>query len=159
MIIERKIELLTAYEQGKTVEVYYQPDGKWHKINHDIWDFENSLYRIKPAIDAKFKVGDTLVFRTAAEEPNPPRYKITEITEDSYKFDCLSPRPIEGVDITYINIKDVLWYFEIYDYASKTYFLAPTRRTMEQMDKEYASNHDTHKWLPVYHLGFKLKEN
>ena len=28
MKLEEKIELLTAFEQGKTVEIYHQPDGK-----------------------------------------------------------------------------------------------------------------------------------
>lgn len=135
MIIERKIELLTAFEKGKTVEIYHRPDGKWYKVNHDIWDFEDAVYRIKSDRDTKFKVGDTLVFMRVAGEPNPFRYEITEVTDDSYKFKHVSPSLIKEVDETFISERDVLWYFEIYDYISKRYSMHPTRMTMSEMDE------------------------
>ena len=46
MIIERKIELLTAFEKGKTVEIYHKPDGKWYKVNHDIWISKMALIEL-----------------------------------------------------------------------------------------------------------------
>ena len=67
MNLEEKIKILTAYEEGKTVETYYRSEGKWCKINQDVWDFEDGTYRVKSDRDTKFKVGDTLVFKNSEE--------------------------------------------------------------------------------------------
>ena len=68
-------------------------------------------------------------------------------------------RTPEYVEKEFINIKDILWYFKIYDHISKKYFIHPTRKTIPEMDEEFEANHDTLSWKPMYNLGFKLKEN
>lgn len=159
MTLEEKIKILTAYEEGKTVETYYRSEGKWCKINQDVWDFEDGTYRVKSDRDTKFKVGDTLVFKDSEEGLCPMTYTITDIDETNYKFEYTSPTAIEEVDKDFINERDVLWYFEIYDYISKEYSMYPKRITRAELEKEYASKHDTFRWKPIYALGFKLKEN
>lgn len=158
MTLEEKIEVIKAYAEGKPVEAYDTIFRRWFEKGTDTWNFDIEEYRIKSDETTKFAVGDVLVFKIAERELCPTRYKVIGVSDNYYEFDCTSPYSIKEADEDFINERDVLWYFEIYDYATKTYFLAPTRRTMEQMDKEYASNHDTHKWSPVYNLGFKLKE-
>ena len=143
MIMERKIELLTAFEKGKTVEIYHKPGSKWYKVNHDIWNFQDGTYRIKSDRDTKFKVGDTLVFKDSEEGLCPMTYTITDIDETNYKFEYTSPTAIEEVNKDFINERDVLWYFEIYDYISKEYSMYPKRITRAELEKEYASKHDT----------------
>ena len=157
--LEKKIELITAYAEGKAVEVYDKDSDEWFAKEYDAWDFDGYNYRIKPDETTKFAVGDTLVFMRVAGEPNPFRYKITEVSDNSYKFEHVSPTPIEEVDKNFINEQDVLWYFEIYDYATKKYSMHPTRMTINEMDEEFGANHDTLSWKPMYSLGFKLKEN
>jgi len=63
------------------------------------------------------------------------------------------------VEKEFINERDALWCFIIYDYVSKRYSICLFRKTMPEMDKEYAGHHDTLSWKPIYGLGFKLKEN
>lgn len=157
--LEEKIELITAYAEGKAVEVYDKDSDEWFAKEYDAWDFDGYNYRIKPDETTKFAVGDTLVFMRVAGEPNPFRYTITEVTDDSYKFKHISPISIEEVDKGFISEKDVLWFFEIYDYATKKYSMHPTRMTMNEMDEEFGANHDTLSWQPMYNLGFKPKEN
>lgn len=159
MTLEEKLEVIRAYAEGKPIEVYNEDEDVWEAKIYDDWNFEEGKYRIKPEATAKFKVGDTLVSIGAAEVQNPIKYKIMGVQQDYYKFDCVSPRPVEEVDEKFINITEVLWYFEIYDYVSKKYAMHPTRMTMNEMDEELASNHDTLSWKPIYALGFKLKEN
>ena len=159
MTLEEKIEVIKAYAEGKAVEVYDEDSDEWFAKQRNVWDFEEGKYRIKPKETAKFAVGDVLVFTRAAETSNPTMYKVIGIQQDYYEFNNMTPRPIEGVDIGYANIKDVLWYFEIYDYATKKYSMHPTRMTMAKMDEEFGTNHDTLSWKPMYSLGFKLKED
>lgn len=157
--MEKKIELLTAFEQGKTVEIYHQPDGKWYKVNHDMWDFQDGTYRIKYDIGAKFNIGDTLVFKASEEGLCPMTYTIIDIDETHYKFEHTSPTAIEEVDRDFTNERNVLWYFEIYDYISKEYSMYPRRITRAELEEKFAANHDTLSWKPMYSFGFKLKEN
>ena len=157
--LKEKIELITAYAEGKPVDAYDTIFQRWFEKGTDTWDFDREEYRIKPNEAAKFAVGDILVCKSDEGSEVVDRYEVTEVGQEYYRLDDMVSKPCEATELEFVNERKVLWYFEIYDYVSKTYFLAPTRRTMEQMDKEYASNHDTHKWLPVYHLGFKLKEN
>lgn len=160
MIIERKIELLTAFEKGETVEIYHKPDGKWYKINHDIWNFQDGLYRIKPKHTFKFKVNDNLVCKEDANKPSPTIYTVINIDDTGYilnggEFEK-SPEIIEE---SYISEREVLWYFEVYDYIAKKYTMHPDRATIAEMDEEFGDNLDTLDWIPIYNLGFKLKEN
>ena len=157
--LEEKIEVIRAFSEGKPVEGCNKEVGLWEDKVYDIWDFDDCKYRIKPEATTKFKTGDTLVFKGVAETPNPTMYKIIGIQQDCYEFNNMTPRPIEGVDIGYANIRDVLWYFEIYDHVTKKHFMHPTRMTMNEMDEEFGANHDTLSWELVYSLGFKLKEN
>jgi len=157
--LQEKIELLKAYKEGNTVERYDDTSNTWCKVIHDIWDFEDGTYRVKSDRDTKFKVGDTLVFKDSEEGLCPMTYTITDIDETNYKFEYTSPTAIEEVNKDFINERDVLWYFEIYDYISKEYSMYPKRITRAELEKEYASKHDTFRWKPIYALGFKLKEN
>lgn len=158
--LEEKLEVIRGYAEGKPIEVYNEDENVWETKIYDDWNFEEGKYRIKPSeATTKFKVGDTLVFMRVAGEPNPFRYEITEVTDASYKFKHVSPIAIEEVDKDFINERDVLWCFEIYDYISKKYYIHPTRMTIPEVDEELAANHDTLMWEPIYALGFKLKEN
>lgn len=159
MTLEEKIEVIRAYAEGKAVEVYDKYSDEWFAKEHNAWDFDVYNYRIKPEETTKFKVGDTLVSIGAAETLNPIRCKVTEITDNSYKFDCISLRPIEEADKNFISEWDVLWYFEIYDYVSKKFSMHPSRLTIPEMDNAFGANHDTLSWKPIYNLGFKLKED
>ena len=156
MTLEEKIEILTAYKEGKTIETYDKASNEWCEKIHDIWDFEYGQYRIKPNKSAKFNIGDTLVFKSSEEGLCPMTYTIIDIDETHYKFEYTSPSAIEEVDKDFINERDVLWYFEIYDYISKEYSMYPKRITRAELEKEYAANHDTLSWKSIYTLGFRL---
>ena len=65
----------------------------------------------------------------------------------------------EYVEKEFINIKDALWYFEIFDFISREGHIYPTRITMSDINKELAPYHDALMWKSVYSFGFKLKEN
>ena len=150
--LEEKIKLITAYAEGKPVEAYDTIFRCWFEKGSDSWDFDIEEYRIKPEETTKFKVGDVLVFKRTAGKLSPFRYEVTEITDASYKFKHVSPSPIEEVDENFIDERDVLWYFEMYDYATKKYYMHPTRMTMAEMDEEFGANHDTLSWKPMYKL-------
>ena len=159
--IKRKIAVLEAMEKGKTIQ-YSETDGEendWEDLKTSELDFSDYTYRVKPDKTTKFNKGDTLVFIGVAEAPNPIRYKVTEIKNNYYEFDCISPRPIEEVNENFINERDVLWYFEIYDYVYKKFSMHPSRLTIPEMDKAFGANHDTLSWKPMYNLGFRLKED
>ena len=157
--LEEKIKLITAYAEGKPVEAYDTIFRRWFEKGTDTWDFDIEEYRIKPDETTKFKAGDVVVFIRAAETINPIRYEVTEVTNNSYKFDCMSPCLIEEANENFINERDVLWCVGIYDYTSKKYSMHPTRMTIPEMDKELGTNHDTLSWKPIYPFGFKLKDN
>lgn len=157
--LEEKIELITAYAEGKPVEAYDTIFRRWFEKGTDTWDFDREEYRIKLSEDTKFKVGDVLVFIGDVNTLDIDTYEIIEIKQGYYRFSDRSLRPVEEVEKEFINIKDVLWYFEIYDYATKRYSMHPVRRTIPEMDEVFAANHDTLSWQPMYSLGFKLKEN
>lgn len=162
MTASEKVEVINAFYEGKgkRVQVFDRASDSWKDVALQIWDFEHNQYRIKPTKETtKFKVGDVLVFKKVAGELNPFRYEITEITEDSYKFKHISPSSIEEVDKNFINERDVLWYFELYDYYNKEYSLSSSRHTMGEANRDFSPYHDTFKWTPMYNLGFKLKEN
>lgn len=159
MTLKEKLEVIRGYAEGKVVEVYDEDSGEGLAKQHDIWDFEYSQYRIKPEATTKFKVGDTLVFIGDVNTRDVNTYEIIEVKQGSYRFSDESLRPIEKVEKEFINIKDVLWYFELFDFISKEPHIYPTRITMSDINKELAPYHDVLMWKPIYALGFKLKEN
>lgn len=157
--LEEKIELITAYAEGKIVDAYDTIFQRWFAKGTDTWDFDREEYRISPNSAPKFKIGDTLVFIGDVNTRDVDTYKIIEIKQGYYRFSDRSLRPVEEVEKEFINIKDVLWYFEIYDYSTKRYSMHPVRRTIPEMDEVFVANHDTLSWESVYSLGFKLKED
>lgn len=156
--LEKKIELITAYAEGKAVEAYDTIFRQWFEKGTDTWDFDREEYRIRPNSAPKFKVGDKLVFKSDESRMNIGLYKVTEVTQESYTLDDMRERTLEHVEKEFINVREALWYFEIYDYAAKKYTMHPTRMTIPEMDRELASN-NTLSWEPIYALGFKIKGN
>ena len=157
--LKEKIELITAYAEGKPVDAYDTIFQRWFEKGTDTWDFDREEYRIKPNSAPKFKVGDRLVYKSDEGSKDVERYEVTEATQEYYRLDDMINRTPEYVEKELINIKDVLWYFEVYDYATKKYFMHPNRVTMSEMDEEFGANSGTLSWQPMYSLGFKLKEN
>ena len=159
MTTEEKIEVITALSEGKAVEIYSEVSNGWYPKLHDYWDFEEQKYRIKPEVAAKFKAGDVLLAKKDEHQANPTRFEVTDIKLGYYCFKDHLGAPIIDVDKNYINERDVLWYFEIYDYNDKKYYIHPTRKTIPEMNEEFGANHYTLSWKPIYNLGFKLKED
>ena len=157
--LEEKIELITAYAEGKIVDAYDTIFQRWFAKGTDTWDFDREEYRISPNSAPKFKVGDVLVFIGDVNTRDVDTYKIIEIKQGYYRFSDRSLRPVEEVEKEFINIKDVLWYFEVFDLISREGRAYPVRITMGDIDKELAPYHDMLMWGPMYSLGFKLKEN
>ena len=158
MTLEEKIKVIKAFSEGKSVEIY-TIHGWWEPKVQDVWDFEKCKYRIKPEATTEFKVGDTLVFIGDVNTRDVNTYEIIEVKQGSYRFSDRSLHPIKEVEKEFINIKDVLWYFEVFDFISKEPHIYPTRITMSDINKELAPYHDVLMWKPVYSFGFKLKEN
>ena len=160
MTLEEKIEVIKAYDEGKEVEVYTPYIAYWEPLKDDIWNFEIRLYRIKPKRTFKFKLNDNLVYRGDATKPSPTIYTVMHVDDTGYTLNGgefeKSPEIIEK---EFINERDVLWYFEIYDHVTKKYYMCSTRMTMPEMDEEFGANSDTLSWQPIHALGFKLKEN
>ena len=160
MTLEEKFELLKAYKEGKRVEVYDKITDMWYAKTCDVWDFGYGVYRIRSEQALKFKVHDNLVYRGDENKPSPAIYTVKDIDNNGYTLSGdefeKSPSIIEK---EYISERDVLWFFEIYDYITKKYTMSPTRMTIAEMDEELGANHDTLSWKPMYSLGFKLKES
>lgn len=160
MKLEEKIELLASYAKDKKlVEVYDKNTDSWMIKVFDVWDFENGKYRIKSKIEPKFKAGDVLVCKTAENMLNPTRFLVKKVFDDEYELESSTITNREVIEDMFVSERDVLWYFEFYDYLNKEYSLSPTRNTIEKADKDFAPYHDTSKWQPMYLLGFRLKEN
>ena len=51
--INEMLEILTAYKEGKEIELYGESKQEWVVILNPLWDFSNKIYRIKP--DQKIK--------------------------------------------------------------------------------------------------------
>ena len=157
--LKEKVELITAYAEGKIVDAYDTIFQRWFAKGTDTWDFDREEYRIRPNSAPKFKVGDRLVYKSDEGSKDVERYEVTEATQEYYRLDDMINRTPEYVEKEFINERDVLWCFNIYDYVSKRYSICLFRKTISEMDKELAANHDTLMWEPIYALGFKLKEN
>lgn len=157
--LEEKIKLITAYAEGKPVEAYDTIFQRWFAKGTDTWDFDREEYRIRPNSAPKFKVGDRLVYKSDEGSKDVKRYEVTEATQEYYRLDDMINRTPEYVEKEFINIKDVLWYFELFDFISKELHIYPARITMSDINKELAPYHDVLMWAPIYAFGFKLKEN
>ena len=156
--LEEKIKLITAYAEGKPVEAYDTIFRQWFEKGTDTWDFDREEYRIRPNSAPKFKVGDRLVYKSDEGSKDVERYEVTEATQEYYRLDGKITRTPEYVEKEFINIKDVLWYFEVFDLISREGRAYPVRITMGDINKELAPYHDVLMWGPMYSLGFKLKE-
>ena len=157
--LEEKIELITAYAEGKPVEDYDTIFRQWFEKGTDTWDFDRVEYRIKPEASTKFAVGDVVVREDDEDWMMPDRRTIERLDKDICRFADGSDIKTADLDRHYINERDVLWYFEFYDYASKKYSMHPTRASMNEMDEEFGAHYATNSWKPIYNLGFKLKED
>lgn len=157
--LEEKIKLITAYAEGKTVDAYDTIFRRWFAKGTDTWDFDREEYRIRPNSAPKFKVGDRLVYKSDEGYTDIEVYEVTEATQEYYRLDDMVNKTPEYVEKEFINIKDALWYFEIFDFISREGHIYPTRITMSDINKELAPYHDALMWKPMYSLGFKLKEN
>ena len=161
MTLEEKLEVIKAYAEGKVVEVYTEDSGEGHAKQHDIWDFEYSQYRIKPEETTKLKVGDRLVYKSDEGSKDVEIYKVTESTPEYYRLDDMINRTPEYVEKEFINIKDVLWYFEGKSLYKNEWSIlcGATRQTIPNVEKLYKGKEEVMFWKPIYTLGFKLKEN
>ena len=161
MTLEEKIKIITAYHNKETVERLYEYDGVevWQPVGLDAWNFELGQYRIKPNSAPKFKVGDVLVYKSNEGIEGIEVYEVTEATQEYYRLDDKVNKTPEYVEEEFINERDALWCFNIYDYVSKRYSICLYRKTIPEMDEEFGAYHDTLSWKPVYSFGFKLKEN
>ena len=157
--LEEKIKLITAYAEGKIVDAYDTLFQRWFAKGTDTWDFDREEYRIRPNSAPKFKVGDRLVYKSDEDYEGIEIYEVTEAAQEYYRLDDMINRTPEYVEKEFINIKDVLWYFEVYDYTTKRYSMHPTRMTIPEINEELRANHNMLSWEPIYALGFKLKEN
>lgn len=159
MTTEEKVELITTYAKNKRlVEVYDNNTQSWIRKVFDIWDFEGAKYRIKTKIETKFKAGDVLVCKTAENMLNPTRFLVKKVFDDEYELESSTITDREVIEDMFVSEREVLWYYEVYAYTSKKYIMYPTRDTMDEMDKEFGTNHDTLDWIPIYTLGFRLKQ-
>ena len=140
MTLEEKIKIITAYHNKETVERLYEYDGVevWQPVGLDAWNFELGQYRIKPNSAPKFKVGDRLVYKSDEGYTDIEVYEVTEATQEFYRLDDMVNKTPEYVEKEFINIKDVLWLFEIYDFISREPRMYPTRITISDINKELA---------------------
>lgn len=159
MTLKEKIEIIKAFSEGKPVEGCNKEVDLWEDKVYDIWDFDDCKYRIKPDETTKFKAGDVLLAKEDEYQSNPARFEVSDIKQGYYCFKDYMDKPINDIDRDYINERDVLWYFEFYDYTTKKRFMHSTRMTMAKMDEEFGANHYALSWEPMYSIGFKLKDN
>ena len=159
--LKEKIELITAYAEGKPVESYDEEKGVWFAKRCDFWDFEVRKYRIKPEAAAKFKAGDVLLAKKDEHQSNPTRFEVTDVKLGCYCFKDHLDIPIIDVDKNYINERDVLWFFEGKTiYGDKWSILCDfSRQRIPDMEELYKGQSDAIVWQPIYSIGFKLKED
>jgi hypothetical protein len=163
MTLKEKIAILEAMEKGSTIQ-YSEADeetDEWRDLTTTELDFDVYTYRVKPEGNpvTKFNVGDKLVYKSDGDLGVIDRYEVTEVGQEYYKLDGILNKPREAAELEFINVRDVLFYFEIYNHVSKKYSMHPTRMTMPEMDKEVGVHYATLSWEPIYSLGFKIKEN
>lgn len=162
MTLEKKFELLKAYEEGKRIEVYDTMSNKWREKLQDIWDFNYCQYRIRSNDTLKFKVNDVLVHRGDANRPSPNLYTVMSIDNNGYTINGdefeKSPSIIEK---EYISERDVLWYFE-WRTAKGQFTTDPenSRLTVDEAIEIVKDFPNLVECYPIRVLGFRLpKEN
>lgn len=160
MTTEEKIEIIKAFSEGKPIEVYNEDEDMWEAKIRDDWDFEEGKYRKEPEAAAKFKAGDVLLAKKDEHQASPTRFEVTDIKLGHYCFKDHLDTPIIDVDKNYIDERDVLWYFEVYDsHQGRWSIFDVGRLTIDEMTKEYAPYDDhIHKFRPFYTLGFSMRE-
>ena len=161
MTLEEKVKLITAYAEGKTVDAYDTIFQRWFAKGTDTWDFDREEYRIRPNSAPKFKVGDRLVYKSDEGYADIEVYEVTEATPEYYRLDDVINKTPEYVEKEFINIKDVLWYFEGKSLYKNEWSIlcGATRQTIPNVEKLYKGKEEVMFWKPIYTLGFKLKEN
>ena len=95
MKIQEMIEILEAYQEGKTIQVYSRISKNWIDEKNPMWNFTVFNYRIKPEktnyyyrvikINNHFKLGHLVT----ASEPLTNDY-LREITKEQYDNNSLS---------------------------------------------------------------------
>ena len=155
------IEIIKAYDAGKPIQ-YTDTNGEveedWKDKDTYTFNFTAYTYRIKP--NPKFKVGDKVVLISNEGKACPPISSLTKLYDDTVYLSYYGKCSLQELHTYYINIEDVLWYFETYDYTTKKWGLVTAWRfTIKEADKEFASSHHITKWRPMYALGFALNEN
>ena len=165
MTTEEKVKVIRAYDNGEDIE-YTSIDSVveefWGKLLSPEFDFSRFKYRVKSNKKFKtiFRLGDVVVYKSEVGYPIPDRYEITKILKDGYELDDTIFRSIEYCEKEFINERDVLWYFEVYDSTQGRWSIFDVGRlTIDEMTKEYAPYDDhIHKFRPFYTLGFSMRE-
>ena len=75
--LKEKVELITAYAEGKIVDAYDTLSQRWFAKGTDTWDFDREEYRIRSNSAPKFKVGDSLVYKSDEGYKDIEVYKVT----------------------------------------------------------------------------------
>jgi hypothetical protein len=165
MTTKEKIEVIRAYDNGYTIEyasLNNVIDEFWGDLLAPEFDFSRFKYRVKSneKIKTTFRLGDVVVYKNDAGYPTPDRFEITKILKDGYELDDTIIRSIEYCKKEFINERDVLWYFEVYDsHQGRWSIFDAGRLTIDEMTKEYAPYDDhIHKFRPFYTLGFSMRE-
>lgn len=162
MTSQEKIDILTAYYNGEDIEFRSHPAFEWEKQNSECFDFLNFEYRILPCTKTvpKFKAGDIVVKKEYAGRYILTDVDINEIYDVDSKSKCYKVTCPAGSksqisfnkDKDYININDVLWYFETRHYAEKSWKFRDQRMTMDEVKSLYSECNVR----PIYALGFYL---
>lgn len=110
---------------------------------------------------SNFKVDEAIVRKVDEFNTLKPREDILVIKSintdlNQYEFDNGGYMDINHCNEKFIRVLDVLWYFEEYDFMNRTWSQTKNRHTLDEMNKLYASYHDTAVWKPMYSLGFAL---
>lgn len=162
--LKEKTAILEAMEKGLAIQ-YSKTDGEtddWEDLKTSELDFALYTYRVNPNENFKntFRLGDVVVYKSEVGYPVPDRYEITKILKDGYELDDTIIRSIEYCEKEFINERDVLWYFEVYDSNQGRWSIFDVGRlTIDEMTKEYAPYDDhIHKFRPFYTLGFSMRE-
>lgn len=174
MTLEEKFKILTAYKEGKRVEIYDRTSNMWYAKTCDVWDFDNNIYRIISDQTFKFKINDNLVYKGDENKPSPAIYTVTNIDNTGYTLSGdefeKSPSVIEK---EYISERDVLWYFEwrtakgqfvkdfeVADIHNDTIKVTKNcRLTIEEAREVVRNNSNLVEFYTMLSLGFRLKRD
>ena len=146
MTTEEKIKVMQAYTRGEEIERRSAncEEDEWAFAGLPVWNWDNFEYRIKPK-EPKFKVGDEIVCKSSRGIANPEVW-------------CVGSPVIEGIDPDdFINVDDVLWYWEYQD-VSGEWGMTNARYTKSDLGKEVLGPNERETAMPLYALGFRLKD-